>query len=247
MWCFFDESYPEEDNVASIVACLMNDATVSHVDQILFQAQKKHFSHEHARDLSNELKGKDLLSKYSFKMAKKHGFSKNHDVVREILTECLKHSDAHPVLVFGAAVYGAKEILKHPGKLAFPLTEILKRVSAAARDQDTNSNVTLVFDEKLADRDVAIALRRFIAGTHLPNVSHYPLVGVSHVTPGIQLADIGAFILGRRAIGDPEFTSWLSQLRQLEWTGTVDGYSRMGIQRWDADPSGSVRVRKKWA
>jgi len=106
--------------------------------------------------------------------------------------------------------------------------------------------VNLVFDEKLADRDAAISIRRFVSGVELPNVSHYPLVGVSHVSPGIQLADIGAYILGRRAVGNKSFQVWLTRLRNLEWSGQVEGRGRMGIQRWDSLPGGQVKVRKKW-
>jgi hypothetical protein len=104
----------------------------------------------------------------------------------------------------------------------------------------------VVFDEKAADRDVSISLRRYVSGVKLPNVSHYPLVGVSHVSPGIQLADIGAFILGRRAAGDKRFNTWLTLLRSLEWSGFVDGYERTGIQRWDMLDDGRFRVRKRW-
>ena len=225
----------------------MHNKSVPHLDQVLYRARKKYFGRDQAKDLHHELKGTNLLSRNSFNMVARHGYSKNHMVVREILSECRNDQAAHPVFVFGAAVYGAKDILKQPGKLAFPLVEILKRVSVAAGECASDRNVDLVFDENLADRNVAISLRRFVSGVQLPNVSHYPLVGVSHVTPGIQLADIGAFILGRRAAGDDRFRFWLSQLRQLEWSGIVDGNSRMGIQRWDAHTDGRVTVRKKWA
>ncbi len=82
---------------------------------------------------------------------------------------------------------------------------------------------------------MATAVKRFVSGVRLPNVSHYPLVGVSHVTPGIQLADICAFILGRRAVGDEKFSTWTDLLRPLEWSGTVNGYQRFGIQKWQLD------------
>ncbi|MFN0053002.1 MAG: hypothetical protein ACKV0T_12520 [Planctomycetales bacterium] len=246
MWCFFDESYPDEGGVTTVVAVLLHARSLPHIDQVIYRAKRKYFGREHAKDLSLELKGQKLLSNYSFKMAQQYGSSKNHLVVQEVISELWKNVDEHPVYVFGAAVYGAKDILRQPGKLSFPLVEILRRVSAAAGESGASVLVNLVFDEQLADLQVAISLRRFVSGVQLRNVSHYPLIGVSHVTPGIQLADIGAYILGRRAVGDLRFKAWLSQLRQLEWTGTINGYSRMGIQRWDAHPSGSVTVRKKW-
>jgi len=154
----------------------------------------------------------------------------------------------HPVLVFGAVVYGAQDILKQTGlrRLNYPFVELLRRVSAAASGLASDRSVNLVFDEKLTDRDVAISIRRFVSGVRLPNVSHYPLVGVSHVSPGIQLADIGAYILGTRSVGDRRFTPWLTRLRNLEWSGQVNGRNRMGIQRWDALPDGIAKVRERW-
>ena len=245
---FFDESYPPEGGVTSVIACLMRNETVRELDQIIYRARRTHFGQKHARDLRCELKGKELLSSNSFRMAAKHGYSINHALVQEVLAECTEAQEEHNILVFGAAVYGAKDILKRVGeeKLAFPIVEVLRRVSTAAEELAAGRTVNLVFDEKLADRDAAIAIRRFVSGVKLPNVSHYPLVGVSHVSPGIQLADIGAYILGRRAAGDARFKVWLTRLRNLEWSGQVRGYNRMGIQRWDSLPDGRVRVRKTW-
>ena len=248
MWCFFDESYPREGGVTAVVACLMHDETVRHLDSVQFKAKKKYLGRDHARDLNKELKGSKLLSNQSFNMVTRYGFSKNHHVAQEILSECKKHSDKHPILVFGAAVYGAQDILKktQQDKVSLPLADVLKRVSVAAAESSGSRRVTLVFDEQLAELDVAISLRRFISGMKIANVSHYPLVGVSHVSPGIQLADIGAYILGRRAVGDHRFRIWLEHLRGLEWHGKVDGYNRRGIQRWDYSASGRITVRKKW-
>lgn len=248
MWCFFDESYPPECGVTSVIACLMRNETVRELDQIIYRAQRTHFGRKRARNLRYELKGRELLSANSFRMAERHGYSINHSLVQDVLADCAKAEEEHRILVFGAAVYGAQDILKRVGeeKLAFPIVEILRRVSVAARDLAAGRAVNLVFDEKLADRDASISIRRFVSGVKLPNVSHYPLVGVSHVSPGIQLADIGAYILGRRAAGDERFKVWLTRLRNLEWSGVVGKYNRMGIQRWDSLPDGRVTVRKRW-
>jgi hypothetical protein len=125
------------------------------------------------------------------------------------------------------------------------LADILNKVSAAAEEFKDDWSVTLVFDEQLAELETAISIRRFVSGVKLPNVSHYPLMGVSHVSPGVQLADIGAYVIGRRA-ADPRFEKWLRMVRNLEWTGKVDGRNRPGIQRWDYSTDGKVTVRQKW-
>jgi len=248
MWCFFDESYPDEGGVASVVACLMRTETIRSLDTVFYSAQRKHWGAKQARDLKREVKGMTVLSKNSFKMLKKFRHSTSQQVAGDILRGCAELPPEKSIRIFGAAIYGEKDILKRVrrDRLAFPVVAILQAVSQAAKEMANDRTVNLVFDEKLADRDVSISLRRFVAGVRLTNVSHYPLIGVSHVTPGIQLADICAYILGRRAVGDKLFGPWLSRVRQLEWNGEVGGVQRLGIQRWDAGADGMVTVRKKW-
>jgi len=116
--CFFDESYPPEGVVTSVLACLMRNETVRELDQIMYRARHTHFGKKHAHTLLYELKGKDLLSSASFRMAKKHGYSINHALVQDVLAGCAKAKEEHKILVFGAAVYGAGEriFLNESGK-----------------------------------------------------------------------------------------------------------------------------------
>jgi hypothetical protein len=248
VWCFFDESYPNGCDVACVVACLMNDAALERVDQILYRARHSHFGSKNAKDLLHEIKGSELLSNYAFKMHEKYGHSCNLEASKDILRECSLLSGPLTIRVFGAAVYGEREILKRVAqqKLAYPLAEMLKRISFAATEASCSRPVSLVFDEKLTDRDVSISIRRFVAGINLPNVSHFPLISVSNVSPGIQLADLGAFILGRRAAGDARFVQWLARLKGMEWKGFINGRERFGIKRWDSDGAGIVRLRRRW-
>jgi hypothetical protein len=249
MWCFFDESYPTEGGVTSVIACLMRNETVRILDEILYAAKRRHYGQVHAKDLSREIKGSALLSNYSFKMlANKQKYSRNIEIAKDILRACAELPPDHTIQVFGAAIYGGKDVLKrvHSGRLGFPIVEMLRRISVAAAEMEPTRSVNLVFDESLTDTNVAISVTRFVAGVSLQNVSQFPLIGLSHVTPGIQLADLGAYILGRRAVGDDRFSVWLTRLRNMEWTGQIGGHQRMGIQRWDSDGTATVRVRKKW-
>ncbi len=249
MWCFFDESYPDEGGVTSILCCLMKSETIEFLDKRIYLAKRKYWGEAQAKSLRTELKGSKLLSNNSFKMAEKHGSSRNFFVAQEILAECSNYADEHPIKIFGCAVYGAQDLLKEinrEDKLTFPIAEVLRGVSAAAQEIDGKRKVNLVFDEQLSDLELAISTRRFVSGVGIPNISHYPLIAVSHVSPGLQLADIGAYILGRRAAGDHRFHVWLTRLKQLEWKGKVSGIDRWGIQRRDISELG-VTVRKRWA
>lgn len=248
MWCFFDESYPNGCDVTSVVACLMKNEAVEPLNHILYRAQHAHFGSAHARDLQMEVKGSKLLSNYAFRMAEQHGHSCNLEAAKDILRDCARLRDDQLIQFFGSVIYGEKDILKKISQhqLAYPLVEMLKRISFAADRLSPSRSVSLVFDEQLAALDASIAIRRFVAGRRLSNVSHYPLIAVSNVSPGIQLADLGAFILGRRAAGDARFEPWVSRLRRFTWKGEIDGRTRFGIKRWDSDGAGKVRLRRTW-
>lgn len=244
MWCFFDESY--QANVTAIAACLMDDRTLRAVDRIMYSARRVHFDLEHAKDLTKELKGAQLLSNYTFRQVAQYGDNANQELAKAVLQGCHAASQLGSLKVFGAVVYGQQGVLTKLGKdrLARPVADLLDKISAAAASGPSRRRVSLVFDSQIcgAEPTIAAAVRRFVAGVRLPNVSHFPLVGVSHVCPGIQLADICAFVLGRKAIGDHRFDTWLQRVEQLVWSGTIGNYSRSGIQRWELDAAGEKLV-----
>jgi hypothetical protein len=226
----------------------MPNDTVDELNNILYRAQHAHFGSAHARDLRCEVKGSQLLSNYAIKIGQSNRQSCNLEAAKDILRECAKLRGEQRILLFAAVIYGEKDILKKvtQHKIAYPLVEMLQRISFAASKLAPSRSVSLVFDEQLAARDVAISIRRFVAGRHLANVSHYPLIAVSNVSPGIQLADLGAYILGRRAAGDVRFEDWVNRLKKLQWTDTMNGRKRNGIKRWDSDGRGRVSLRRKW-
>lgn len=249
MWCFLDESYPPEGNVTAVVACLMQTAAVRKIDREMFVARRNRLGEEHARNLRRELKGQWLLSNQSFRFLAKYGHSVNHELANDVLNACFAMRPRHPIYIFGAVVRGARDLLTNPGgtRLAKPLAQILNRASLAAIRLNAKDRVNLVFDEQIGTRaDVAIRARRFISGVKLPNVSHYPLSGVSNVSPGIQLADIGAYILGRRGACDHRFDVWMARLRRLEWHGMVGGKHSRGIMFFNREENGDFVRCRAW-
>ncbi len=251
VWCFFDESYHDGDNpVTTVAACLMRDDTVRGLDLVLYEARREHFGLAHARDLTLELKGSRLFSKNSFSQMEKFGNNRNLALAEQVLERCNEFQDEHPIWIFGAVVYGTVGVLNrlNSSRLEKPVADILDKVSVAATEADSDRRVDLVFDSQIcgAEPDIAAAVRRFVAGVKLKNVSHYPLVGVSHVSPGIQFADICAFILRRRAMGATHFIPWVERIEKLEWSGTVNGFQRSGIRRWHQDDKGRLVVCHEW-
>jgi hypothetical protein len=247
VWCFFDESFPPEGGVTAITACLMQEKAVRALDRVMFSARQDHFGREHAKSLTNELKGTELLSKNSFRMAKKYGSSRNHMVAADILNGCHVIHYQHPIRIFGCIIYGKESDLQRAvdaTRLERPLVDMLRKVSISATQIKPNERVHIVFDEQLGVRaDVAIRTRQFVAGVGLKNVSKYPLASVSNVSPGVQLADICTYILGRRAVGDIASMRWMSMLRRLEWHGRNNGHKSRGIVCYSRDGKGTERCR----
>ena len=64
--------------------------------------------------------------------------------------------------------------------------------------------------------------------------------------PGIQFADICAFVLRRRADGDSRFEPWVDRLKAFEWKGRVNGFPSYGIRRWHENDKGKLVVCHEW-
>jgi hypothetical protein len=250
MWCFLDESIPDEGGATVIAGCLMQTRTIRRLDRELFVIRRDRFGDAHARDLTKEIKGQTLLSKQSFKMADRHGQSINHNVAADIFNVCTRMRGRHPIHIVGSVVYGTERLLTEATgpRLQRPLTHILNAISDAACRINPNDRVNLVFDEQLGIRaGIAARARQFISGVDLPNVSHFPLSAVSHVTPGLQLADLCAYILGRQAMGDARFGVWMSRVRGHVWVGrNGNGFRRSGIAIFEQLPSGEIARRPCW-
>ena len=108
--------------------------------------------------------------------------------------------------MFGITVFGTNPHLgvTGPRNLDLPYRELMERISAEGVKR--NREVKLVFDQRFgAHTGIAIGIHGFLQGVRLPMIYPFPYFGVSHVTPCLQVADIGAYILGRRAIGDERF------------------------------------------
>lgn len=248
MWCFFDESHVDSDvNVTAISACLMGWPTIRDLDIAMYRARRKHFGEVNAQSLDKELKGGSLFASNSFKMVEKYNSSKNLDLATDLFDHCIKSRTQHPIHLFGAVVYGQSGILKHldASRLSRPISDVLDKVSAAAQIIAPDEIVHLVFDSQICgdEHNIAGCVRRFVFGVKLHNVSHFPLVGISHVSPGIQLADICAHLLGRHAKEDDRIKPWYDKMMQMQWEGWVNEFKRRGVQSWEKNSSGEFVVR----
>jgi hypothetical protein len=247
-WCFIDESWHEgeKEHVGTIAAAVGAKEDFEELGRIFYRLRNKYYGEKNARDLRSELKGKDLFSNHSFKQ-QMAGFSKNLSLAREIV-EWLPTSN---IRLVGICIYGdARPPLLAPNlkSLSTPFRELCVRILSHIAEPQSGQ---LIFDQRLgAQEDISVAVYNYLAGIREnQRLNPHPLIGVSNVWPGLQLADIVAHILGRYAAGDEKVAFYHKKIIQVQTHGkdhrnrSVFGFLRL---QWKGDDNFMTRkIRTK--
>jgi hypothetical protein len=218
MWCFIDESWQKsgKQHVGVLGAVIGSKQCFTELERFLYALRKKYYGDSHAKDLRSELKGSSLFSNSSLKIAAK-GYSKNLCIAREILEWIPKSS----IRYIAICVYGDESppLLTPKLKLlSTPFRELCNRILAQIPQGKTGE---LIFDQRIgAQEDISLAVYYYLAGIAnqkrlLPN----PLIGVSNVWAGLQLADIIAFVIGRYSLGDRRFWYYYDKIQRMQMKG----------------------------
>jgi hypothetical protein len=258
VWCFIDESWSPEGyrpRFGVVLGVLLLNDQLPELEQFLFGIRRKYFGTPHAKDRRRDLKGKELLSRYALDLwSKNHSVPRNICVVREILALPKRRPDFF-LQVFAATVYrqdATRPALASPDHkhLAEPFVSLIQNVSVAAYERFPTRSVNLVFDQRMCvQTELAIAVTNFIAGRRLRNVSPYPYFAVSNVSPGIQVADIFAHIIAKRAQKIGKVMHLYNELTSLQWVSKGVRPQRYGLVRFNERVSGQqiiYRVRRTW-
>lgn len=215
-WCFIDESWHESktEHVGVLAAVVCSWSTHEKLSHEMFRLRRKYFGEAHARDQTRELKGRELLSKASFKHVVAHNFSKNLTIAREIL----EFAHDQNIRISAGAFYGDKQpplLSSNPKLLAPPFRELCVRLWSHLA---APGHAHIVFDQRLgAQEGISIAMHNYLAGLTAPHrLLPLPLVAVSNICAGLQLADIVAYIIGRHSAGDDNFRSWYKLVSRLQ-------------------------------
>jgi len=230
---FIDESWQSntDGHVGVLAAVTGRRSVFDDLARRAFELRRKYYGDAHARNLRHELKGRDLFSNSSFKLAEK-GYSKNQCIARELLEFAAQAG----LKVAVVSVFGAHKpalLSADPKQLSAPFRELCLRLICSV---PKNSTGQLIFDQRLgAQEDISIAVHNYLAGIKEPRrLLPLPLVAVSNVAPGLQLADIIAHVIGRHGLGEPRFATWYRLARRLQ----VEGLDHHGRKIY-----GFVRIR----
>lgn len=256
MWCFFDESWPSDHkgDLLVVAGILVNDEFLPTLDKLVYKVKKKYFGEEKAKDPNNELKGTQLLSNYSFKLAterlKEVGYVRNHALVKDLLGELVKErEDAESInyiRIFASAVFGEKPQLLCPdmNKTPTPYRWLCKNISRAVAEFDSNRRAILIYDQRFkVQTSLAITLKNFNHGLHVPNLHPVPYFGVSHATPCLQISDVIVYVIAKHLSGDKRFQQYYNLIKRLQWTMEDDGKLYYGINSWKEGPAGVYSKR----
>lgn len=260
MWFFIDESWSPKDSSSPfglLSGVLVEESKLPDLDRFLFQVRKKYYGSEHARDYTRDLKGNTLLSNAMIRMWSKIGSMPNNIcVVKEMLTYPTINPEIY-FKTFASFIYSSNGELPDllnpdPKKLATPIKSIIENVSMAATEHNPDASVKLIFDQRLgAQEGLAIAMRHFIAGIGLKNIHPYPYFAVSNICPGIQFADVFAYLLSRRAQKVKELFPLYKLWMGHQWQSPVGATPhRYGLGRWNESTTASgdrrYTVRNSW-
>lgn len=223
MLIFFDEtfrdslSYPGA-TLGALCGVAIPERQLHRIADDVFKLKLKHFGMEFARD--GEIKGKDLLKNYVFRMQKAGTPSKN----LALAVDLLNYLHAKRLLVFGCVCFekGLRKFACDDVRaLDTTFRYIFERVDMFMKIKCPDRMAKLVFD----DRDYGInqknaeAITNFFQrsswGLSLDTIVKTPFFAISQSqNVGLQLADFVTTVVGLRFSSHPDAQPYFDLLRR---------------------------------
>jgi len=259
MWFFVDESW-SPDGVSPafglLSGILVKESTLPNLENFLFNIRKKYYGADHAKDYRHDIKGKELLSNQMLKLWTKNGSMPNNMcIAKEMLTFSSINKELYfksfASFVFSENASKPDLLSPDPKNLSTPIRTLIKNVAEAAWAEDKEKQVKLVFDQRLGSQEsLAISMKHFIAGTKQINIHPYPYFAVSNISPGVQFADVFAYLLAKEAQGVKDLHTFYTLWRETQWQ-SEEGPSgkRYGLNSWNEYKENGERfytVRRTW-
>lgn len=242
MWFFVDESWSADvysPKFGVLLGVLVKDEDLARLDKFLFSTRKKYFGAANAKNKGFELKGKDLLNKNILKLHQPgKPIPRNICIVKEMLSYPI---EKFYLKIFASTVFSMTNahpplLSPNPRLLSEPFRRLIENVSMAASEDAPDRKVTLVFDQRIgAQKGIAIAIYNYVAGMRLPNVEIFPYFAVSNVSPGVQFADVMAYLLAKREEKDRLYKAIImglyNEMKELCWASKT--VKRFGLTKFN--------------
>jgi len=223
MLFFIDESWQWTRNKKYRVGVLSAAQIKSHdfneCSTQIISLKLKHLGYN-SRD--NELKGKELLKNYLFSLESKGIRTNGLALVREVL-DLAKSRSIH---YFASVVFTEEEInlaCADANQLERPFFYLFERIDLFMRENYPGVMAQLIFDDRGIRTNINLSktisnfFHKSRAGQSFDKIIKVPFFAISAENVGIQLADIGAYILGARFTGDRKKEEFFRKIKDLEF------------------------------
>jgi len=238
MLIFLDESFRERQSkeFGTLAGLALDEKRLTSIAQDIFHLKHEHFGADYARD--GELKGKDLLKRYAFRLEEHKGIqSKNLDFSRDLV----RYINKKKLFIFGCVCFDPENIkFNCPDTDRLPKTYryLFERLDMFMKIERKDEMASIVFD----DRDHGTNLKNATAitnyflrspdGLALDSIIDTPFFAISQAQNiGLQLADFVTTIIAMRFEGRDEIKPIFTELKKSIYSWKNDsGYWQSGLK-----------------
>ena len=172
-----------------------------------------------------ELKGKDILGAYQFRLASRGIPSKQLALAREILS----YMTTKGTTAFASVVFAKEELdlaCADANHLERPFFYLFERIDLFMKENHPGLVAKLIFDDRgvQANQKISSSVSNFFhkspVGRTFDTILKVPFFAISKENIGIQAADIVAYTLGSRFTGDKNIGEFFKIVRALSSRAT---------------------------
>ncbi len=223
MLVFVDESWQTNTKgikVASLAGVAMPEETYNEFARRIFNIKRHRF--EIAEMTEAELKGDSLLKRFAFKCREKYGYSRNLSCVEDVFQLCTELGH----LAFATITAHPRHMTLTAGTqrlLTTPYSYLMERIDRCMMERFPGRMAKILFDSRGlgTDEPLAVAFSNFLfrssVGQQYARILATPFFVVSRLTPGIQVADVFAYIAAQVLDGRSECQPYYQRLQDLQW------------------------------
>ena len=239
MLVFFDEtfrdslSYPGA-TLGALCGVAIPEKQLNRVADDVFKLKLKHLGNDFARD--EEIKGKELLKNYVFKLEAKGIASKN----LALATDLLDYLHAKRLHVFGCVCFekGMQKFqCEDVRALDMTFRYVFERIDMFMKIKHPDRMAKLVFDDRDygINRKNAEAITNFFqrssVGLSLDSILKTPFFAISQSqNAGLQLADFVTTIIGLRFSSHPQSRRYFERLARCFFHYDDNGHRVSGLK-----------------
>lgn len=201
MLFFIDESWQSTSNkkykVGVLSAIQIKSQDFNECSNQIFNIKVKHLG---IKSIYTELKGKELLKNYFFRLEEKGISSNGLNLVRELFD----YIKGRGVQFFASVVMSQLEIdlaCANANQLERPFFFLFERIDLFMKENHPGLMAKLIFDDRgvqcneKISKSVSNFFHKSRTGQSFDTIIKVPFFAISSENVGIQIADIGAFIV----------------------------------------------------